>query len=194
MRLAKSISIVAILLGINLLYGCAPVVVGGAATGASVVHDRRSVGTAVEDQNIEFKALHLKANDPKLMQNANLSATSYNKVVLLTGQAETEQLRQRYVTMIRRIPEVRRVVDEIQIGPSASITQQGSDAYITSKVKIKLFDVKLPDFDPTRVKVVTDMGNVYLMGIVSQQEAEQVVQKVRYVSGVNRVVKIFEYR
>ncbi len=194
MRLAKSMSIVAILLGINLLYGCAPVVVGGAATGASVVHDRRSVGTAVEDQNIEFKALHLKANDPTLMQKANLSATSYNKVVLLTGQAESEQLRQRYVTMIRQIPEVRRVVDEIQIGPSASITQQGSDTYITSKVKIKLFDVKLPDFDPTRVKVVTDMGNVYLMGIVSQQEADQVVQKVRYVSGVNRVVKIFEYR
>lgn len=194
MRLAKSMSIIAILLGINLLYGCAPVVVGGAATGASVVHDRRSVGTALEDQNIEFKALHLKANVPELMQKANLSATSYNKVVLLTGQAETEQLRQRYVAMIRKIAEVRRVVDEIQIGPSASITEQGNDAYITSKVKIKLFDVKLPDFDPTRVKVVTDLGNVYLMGIVSQQEAAEVVQKVRYVSGVKRVVKIFEYR
>lgn len=194
MRLAKPVSVIAILLGINLLYGCAPVVVGGAATGVSVVHDRRSAGTVLEDQNIELKALHLKANDQELMQRANLSATSYSRVVLLTGQAQTEQLRQRYVGMIRRINQVKRVVDEIQVGPSASLTQQGSDIYITSKVKIKLFDVKLPDFDPTRVKVVTDQGNVYLMGIVSQQEADDVVQNVRYVSGVKRVVKIFEYR
>ncbi len=194
MRLVKPLAIIAILLGINLLYGCAPAVVGGAATGASVVHDRRSVGAAVEDQNIELKALHYKAQDDRLQKHTNISATSYNKVVLLTGQAENEQLHQRYVEMVRRIPEVKRVVDEVKIGPSASLTQQGTDAYITSKVKIKLFDVKLPDFDPTRVKVVTDQGNVYLMGIVSEQEASQVVQKVRYVSGVKRVIKIFEYR
>lgn len=194
MRPATPMGIIAILIGINLLYGCAPVVVGGAATGVSVIHDRRSAGTALEDQNIELKALHLKTQDQKLFRRANLSATSYNKVVLLTGQADTERLRQRYVGMIRKISEVRRVVDEIQIGPSASIARQGNDAYITARAKIKLFEVKLPDFDPTRVKIVTDNGNVYLMGIVSQQEANKVVNKVRYVSGVKRVVKIFEYR
>ncbi len=194
MRLATPLGIIAILLGINLLSGCATAVVGGAATGVSVVHDRRSAGTALEDQNIEFKALHLKAKDATLYKQANLSATSYNKVVLLTGQADTEQIRQRYVDMIRRISEVKRVVNEIQVRPSDSITQQGNDAYITSKVKIKMFDVKLPDFDPTRVKVVTDNGNVFLMGIVTKQEADNVVQKVRYVSGVKRVVKIFEYQ
>ena len=74
------------------------------------------------------------------------------------------------------------------------MTEQGNDVYITSKVKIKLFDIKLPDFDPTRVKVVTDQGIVYLMGILSRKEAAEVVQTVRYVSGVKRVVKIFEYR
>ncbi len=194
MRLATPLGIIAILLGINLLSGCATAVVGGAATGVSVVHDRRSAGTALEDQNIEFKALHLKTKDAALYKQANLSATSYNKVVLLTGQANTEQIRQRYVDMIRRISEVKRVVNEIQVRPSDSITQQGNDAYITSKVKIKMFDVKLPDFDPTRVKVVTDNGNVFLMGIVTKQEADEVVQKVRYVSGVKRVVKIFEYQ
>jgi osmotically-inducible protein OsmY len=194
MRLVKPLAIIVILLAINLLYGCAPVVVGGAATGASVVHDRRSVGTTVEDQNIEIKALRIRAQDDDLTKNSNLSATSYNKVVLLTGQANSEEYRRRYVDKIRRIPEIKRVVDEIQIGPSASLTQQGKDAFTTSKVKIKLFDVKLPDFDPTRVKVVTNSGNVYLMGIVTEQEAAQVVQKVRYVSGVKRVIKIFEYR
>jgi osmotically-inducible protein OsmY len=194
MRLVKPLAIIVILLAINLLYGCAPVVVGGAATGASVVHDRRTVGTTVEDQNIEIKALRIRAQDSDLTKNSNLSTTSYNKVVLLTGQANSEEYRRRYVEQIRRIPEVKRVVDEIQIGPSASLTQQGKDAFTTSKVKIKLFDVKLPDFDPTRVKVVTNSGNVYLMGIVTEQEAAQVVQKVRYVSGVKRVIKIFEYR
>lgn len=194
MRLVKPLAIIVILLAINLLYGCAPVVVGGAATGASVVHDRRTVGTTVEDQNIEIKALRIRAQDSELTNNSNLSATSYNKVVLLTGQANSEEYRRRYVEQIRRIPEIKRVVDEIQIGPSVSLTQQGKDAFTTSKVKIKLFDVKLPDFDPTRVKVVTNSGNVYLMGIVTEQEAAQVVQKVRYVSGVKRVIKIFEYR
>jgi len=194
MRLATPLGIIAILLGINLLSGCAAVVGGAATTGVSVVHDRRTAGTALEDQNIEFKALHLKAKDATLHKQANLSATSYNKVVLLTGSANTEQIRQRYVDMIRRINEVKRVVNEIQVRPSDSITQQGNDAYITSKVKIKMFDVKLPDFDPTRVKVVTDNGNVFLMGIVTKQEADEVVQKVRYVSGVKRVVKIFEYQ
>lgn len=194
MRPATPIGIIAILIGINLLYGCAPIVVGAATTGVSVIHDRRSAGTALEDQNIELKAMHLKNQNRKLFQRANLSATSYNKVVLLTGQADTEQLRQRYVEMIRKISEVRRVVDEIQIEPSASIARQGNDAYITTKAKIKLFEVKLPDFDPTRVKIVTDNGTVYLMGIVSRQEANEVVNKVRYVSGIKRVVKIFEYR
>ncbi len=194
MRLVKPLAITVILLAINLLYGCAPVVVGGAATGASVVHDRRTVGTTVEDQNIEIKALRIRAQDSDLNKNSNLSTTSYNKVVLLTGQANSEEYRRRYVEQIRRIPEVKRVVDEIQIGPSASLTQQGKDTFITSKVKIKLFDVKLPNFDPTRVKVVTNSGNVYLMGIVTEQEAAQVVQKVRYVSGVKRVIKIFEYQ
>jgi osmotically-inducible protein OsmY len=194
MRLVKSLAITITLLGITTLYGCAPVVVGGAATGASMVHDRRPVGTTVEDQNIELKAMRIKMEDDKLSQHSSISATSYNKVLLLTGQAENEQIHQRYVEKVRRITEVRRVVDEIKIGPSASLTQQGNDTYITSKVKIKLLDVKLPDFDPTRVKVVTDLGNVYLMGIVSEQEAGAVVEKVRYVSGVKRVIKIFEYR
>jgi osmotically-inducible protein OsmY len=116
MRLVKTVSIATILLGTTLLYGCAPAVVGGAATGASVVHDRRSVGTTVEDQNIEFRALHARAKDSDLTKNSNLSATSYNKVVLLTGQANSEEYRRRYVESIRRIPEVKRVVDEIQIG------------------------------------------------------------------------------
>ena len=179
--------------GTTLLQGCAPVVVGGAATGAAVVHDRRSAGTALDDQTIELKALNAVMQDRELDKHTDLTATSYNNVVLLTGQAESESYRDRYVAHIRKIELVRRIVNEVTIGPKATLQEHTNDIYITSKVKLELFSVKLPDFDPTRVKVVTEKGVVYLLGLVSPKEAEAVVEKVRYLRGVKQVVKVFEY-
>ena len=180
-------------LGTTLLQGCAPVVVGGAATGVAVVHDRRSAGTALDDQTIELKALNAVMQDKELDQHSDLTATSYNNVVLLTGQADSEAYRDRYVAHIRKIELVKRVVNEVTIGPKAKLQEHTNDIYITSKVKLELFSVKLPDFDPTRVKVVTEKGIVYLLGLVSPQEAEAVVEKIRYLRGVKQVVKVFEY-
>jgi osmotically-inducible protein OsmY len=179
--------------GTTLLQGCGPVVVGGAATGVAVVHDRRSAGTALDDQTIELKALNAVMQDKELDQHSDLTATSYNNVVLLTGQADSESYRDRYVAHIRKIELVKRVVNEVSIGPKASLQEHTNDIYITSKVKLELFSVKLPDFDPTRVKVVTEKGIVYLLGLVSPQEAEAVVEKIRYLRGVKQVVKVFEY-
>jgi osmotically-inducible protein OsmY len=177
-----------------IIQGCTPAVVGGVvATGAMVVHDRRAAGVNMEDQNIELKAIRLRLEDEELKNRTKISATSYNFVVLLTGQAETEELRQRYEEIISKIPNVKRVVNEVVIGPLASMGEKSSDYYITSKVKVKLFNVKLQGFDPTRVKVVTEQGSVYLMGLLTEQEADAVVEVVRYVSGVKRVVKVFEY-
>jgi osmotically-inducible protein OsmY len=176
------------------LQGCTPAVVGGgAAVGASAAHDRRTVGTSVEDQNIEIKALHLKLQDQALKDHTSISVTSYNMVVLLTGQASSAELSERYARMVGGIDRVRRVVNEIEIGPSASLMEQSGDSYLTAKVKVKLFDIKIPGFDPTRIKVVTEKSVVYLMGLVSPQEAEMVVQKVRHIDGVQKVVKVFEY-
>jgi osmotically-inducible protein OsmY len=176
------------------LQGCTPAVVGGgAAVGASAVHDRRTVGTSVEDQNIEIKALHMKLQDDELKNNMDVSVTSYNMVVLLTGQATSPEISGRYTTMVGSIDRVRRVVNEIEIAPSASFLEGSGDSYLTAKVKVKLFDIKIPGFDPTRVKVVTEKGVVYLMGLVSHQEADMVVEKVRHIRGVNKVVKVFEY-
>lgn len=188
-----AITFTVVLLLIPMLQGCAPAVVGGAAVGASVAHDRRTTGVAVEDQNIEFKALHMKLQDETLRDHTTISATSYNMVVLLTGQAETTELRDRYAGIVSGIASVRRVVNEVTVGPVATLTERGNDSYLTAKVKAKLFDVKIPNFDPTRVKVVTEQGVVYLMGLLTPQEADAVVEKVRYVRGVKRVVKIFEY-
>ncbi|PLX62634.1 BON domain-containing protein [Sedimenticola selenatireducens] len=88
---------------------------------------------------------------------------------------------------------VKRTVNEVQIGPNATLTEQSKDSWITSKAKIELFNIKLPQFDPTRVKVITENGVVYLMGMVTPEEATAVVDKIRYLSGVTKVVKVFEY-
>jgi osmotically-inducible protein OsmY len=188
------LGLTALLLATVTLQGCTPAVVGGgAAVGASAVHDRRTVGTSLEDQNIEIKALHMKLQDPQLKDHMSVSVTSYNMVVLLTGQAASADLSERYASMVGNIQRVRRVVNEIEVGSSQSLLEGSGDSYLTAKVKVKLFDIKVPGFDPTRVKVVTERGVVYLMGLVSYQEADLVVEKVRNIRGVNKVVKVFEY-
>jgi osmotically-inducible protein OsmY len=191
----KQITVVTLALFlVVIMQGCTPAVVGGVvATGAMVAHDRRATGINMEDQNIELKALHLRLQDEELKNHSKVSATSYNLVLLLTGQAETEELRQRNEDIVSTIPSVKRVVNEIEVGSLANMGEKSNDFYITSKVKVKLFNVKLQGFDPTRVKVVTERGSVYLMGLLTEQEADAVVEVVRYVSGVKRVVKVFEY-
>jgi osmotically-inducible protein OsmY len=175
------------------LAGCAPILIGGAAAGASMVHDRRTAGTSLEDQNIELKASNIKGSDAELRDLTNISATSYNLTLLLTGQAARPELKERYLQKIREIERVARIVEDIQIAPLASLTEKSQDAYTTSKVKLNLLDIQIAGFDPTRIKVVTERGVVYLMGLVTREEETAVVHKIRYIQGVQRVVKAFEY-
>lgn len=176
-----------------LLNGCTAMIVGGAATGAAAIHDRRSAGVMLDDQTIEMKALNAITGDGDLSDHSNISATSYNHVVLLTGQAENARLRQKAADIASRIPPVKRVVNEVVIGPSVSLTQQGQDSWITSKVKTELLKIDLESFDASRVKVVTENNVVYLMGLVTPAEASAAVEKARWVDGVAKVVKVFEY-
>jgi osmotically-inducible protein OsmY len=176
-----------------LLQGCAPAVVTGIAMGASVIHDRRDATTVIDDQRIELQAMADHFNDPELNSRSRISATSYNYVVLLTGQAQTDEIRQRSAEKVSRLPKVRRVIDEVSLAPSASLARQSEDTLITSRVKLELTSIDLPGFDPMRVKVVTEDGIVYLMGLVSAEEADAAVEKARYVPGVKKVVKVFEY-
>ena len=191
MRLTYSVLILMLLT--SLLQGCGAVLVGGTATGAAVIHDRRSSGTVLDDKNIQFRILSSIELDQALSEGSSAGVTSYNHVVLLTGQAETREYRNRIVELARNTPMVKRVVDEMEVAPAASATQVSKDAYTTSKVKLALLDLKIPSFDPSRVKVVTERNVVYLMGLVTGEEAEAVVEKVRFIKGVERVVKIFEY-
>ena len=175
------------------LSGCGAVVVGGAATGVAVAHDRRTTGTVVEDQGIFLKAITIRREDQELKQKSNINVDVYNMQVLLTGQAENAALVESYVQRVAEIPHVRNVYNEVTIGAESTWGEATSDAYLTSRVKVALFNVKLSGFDPTRVKVTSSLGSVYLMGLLTPTEADAVTEEVRFVSGVKRVVKLFEY-
>jgi len=177
----------------SILQGCTAVAVGTAATGATAAHDRRTIGTFVEDQDIFIHAIRLKNADKDLQKRSNIGIDVYNLQVVMTGQAEDADLVARYREKISKIPRVTKVYDEVNIGAESTWGDEAQDTYLTSKVKLALFDIGIKGFDPTRVKVTSSLGSVYLMGILTQNEADAVTEKVRFVSGVKRVVRLFEY-
>lgn len=183
-----------VVLTANLLGGCAAVIVGGAAVGASAVHERRSAGAMIDDEGIEWKIRSVFSENKPLSSQSHLSVVSVNGVVLLVGQTPTEALRQQATTLAQGVENVRIVHNELSIAAPNSYVTRTSDSYITSKVKTSLFKVKgHDDFDPTRVKVVTENGTVYLMGILYRSEAEDASKQTSRVGGVQKVVKLFEY-
>jgi osmotically-inducible protein OsmY len=176
-----------------LLQGCAALVVGGAATTAVVAHDRRTTGTVVEDQSMESKFYDRLSQTPALQDSRNIKVTSYNKVVLLTGQAQSDAVRRQAEEVASQVEQVRRVVNEIEIGSDASFGEHSRDLALITEIKLRISSIDLPDFDSLRVKVVAERGSIYLMGLVTKEEADAVTEVVRYISGVRRVVKVFEY-
>ena len=175
------------------LSGCGAVVVGGAVTGAAVAHDRRTTGTFVEDQEILIRAITIRNRDAELKQKTNINVDVFNMQVLLTGQAENMDIVERYRQQVGQIARVRNVFNEVAVGAESTWGEATADAYLTSKVKVALFNVKIKGFDPTRVSVTSSLGNVYLMGLLTPIEADAVTEEVRFVSGVKRVIKLFEY-
>lgn len=175
----------------NMLEGCAPAVVAGGATGAVVVHDSRTAGTVIEDQAIESKAWKSFLSDKEINDNAHINVTSYNTIVLVTGEAPNEELKERIINIVRNIQKVSHVYDEITIAAPSSYVSRSSDSVITSKVKTKL--LAMENFDGTRVKVVTEKGFVYLMGLLLHEESDRVTDVARKVGGVQKVVKLFQY-
>ena len=172
------------------LNGCAVVAVGGA--GAAVASDRRSAGTMLDDETIELKIPDDFNKDPELFDKVHINVTSYNGVVLLTGEAPTAAQRDRAVNYARNTEKVRLVHDEITIAPPSAMSSRSQDTWITAKVKTKLLGNK--QVAANHVKVVTEDRSVYLLGIVTHAEATAAVDVARYVDGVARVVTLFEYR
>jgi len=172
--------------------GCAGVVVGSAATSAVVASDERTTGTVVEDQSIELKALDQLRANASIKTQTHVSVTSYNQIVLVTGQAPTEELRAEAIRIVSQVEKVRHVYDEVELAAPNSLATRSADSLITIKVKTKLFT--LDDIDATRVKVVTENGVVFLMGILPKAEADAAAEAASLVGGVRKVVKLFEYR
>ena len=175
---------------IGSLQGCAIVAAGGA--GAAVANDRRTTGTMIDDQSIELQISKAVHDGAELENRTHINATSFNGVVLLTGEAPTAALRDRVVDLARNVEKVRRVHNEIVIAEPSSKKSRGLDTWITTKVKGRHF--RNDNVSAGHVKVVTENGVVYLMGIVSRAEATAAAEDARYIDNVTRVVTLFEYR
>lgn len=174
---------------LSALYGCVAAVVGGAGTAVLVGEDRRTVGTVTEDQGIELKAQH-RINDSRY-KDAHFNVTSYSRMVLLTGEAADAAARTEIEKIVRAVENVRGVYNELTVGPVTALSARANDSFVTSKVKARFVDER--KFNAVHVKVVTEASVVYLMGLVKRKEADDAVEITRTTSGVQKVVKLFEY-
>jgi len=170
------------------LTACAPLIIGGAAIGALAAIDRRTSGAVIEDETIELKGAS-RLRDA-MGDRAHVSVTSYNRQVLLTGEVPTEQAKQQAEQVIGRVENVKGVINELAVLPPSTLGQRSSDALITGQVKASIIDEK--DLYVGAYKVVTERGVVYLMGRVTQREADKATEMARTIRGVQRVVRIFE--
>ena len=174
-----------------LMHGCALVALGGAAAagGYLVGEDRRPANVMANDQAIELKVSNRVTEK---FPAAHVSSTAFNSLVLLTGEVATAAAKTEVDQIVRGVEGVRGTFNEIQVGPVAPLSARANDSYITSKVKARFLDARR--FNPVHVKVVTDASTVYLMGLLKKQEATDATELARTTSGVNRVVRVFEYQ
>jgi osmotically-inducible protein OsmY len=170
------------------LSACAPLIIGGAAVGAMVTFDRRTSGAQLEDEGIELRS-GSRLRD-SLGERAHINITSYNRQVLLTGEVPSEQDKQTAEQVISRVDNVKGVVNDLAVMGNTTLSARSNDVLITGKVKASLVDDK--DLYVGAFKVVTERGVVYLMGRVTQKEADRATQLTRNIGGVQRVVRIFE--
>jgi osmotically-inducible protein OsmY len=171
------------------LNACAPLIVGGAMVGgAMMATDRRSSGAQVEDQAIELKAIGRVSET--IGDRGHVNVTSYNRMVLITGEVPTEADRVAVEQAISRIENVRSVVNELAVMGNSSLSARSNDAILSGQVKAAFIDAK--ELQSNSLKVVTERGVVYLMGRVTEREAAMATERARGISGVLKVVRVFE--
>ena len=181
----------ALILGITVLpalQGCFPVVAAGVTTGVLAAVDRRSVGTQTEDETIEWKASARVGE--KLKNNAHFNFTSYNRRVLISGEVPSAEVKAEAERIVAAVPNVQGVHNELIVGPASSFPDRSNDSFITSKVKSRSLDNT--KFSAPHFKVVTEAGTVFLMGLLTQTEANAAIDVARTTSGVRKVVSLIE--
>lgn len=185
-RLAALVVVLAL---VPLLGGCPVVLLGGGAAAVSAIEDRRTSGTILDDDSIEVtvrRTLRERFGD-----NTHVNVTSFNRSVLLTGEVPDAARRAEIEKIVQGIGNVRSVTNDLQLAAPSSLGARANDSLITGRVKTRLLDAS--NVNPLHVKVVTENGVVYLMGIVTEQEANDAVEVARTTGGVIKVVKVFEY-
>jgi osmotically-inducible protein OsmY len=186
---ARRSALLCILLSSTLLGACAPLVVGGAVVGTTLMAtDRRTSGAQIEDQAIELKAMNRVRE--VIGERGHVSATSYNRLVLLTGEVQSEADKAAVEQAVSRVENMKSIVNEVAVMGSSSLTSRSNDAILTSRVKASFIDAK--DLHANAVKVVTERATVHLMGRVTEREATRAADIARSVSGVQKVVRVFE--
>jgi osmotically-inducible protein OsmY len=193
MKNLKGKGLLLLILFVPFLSGCALLVaagvVSGVGTGVAMSHDRRTSGIFVEDEGIELKSS--RRISERYGSNAHINVTSYNRNVLLTGEAPSNGAKADIGDLVKDVEHVRNVINEINVGPTSTFASRSSDTLITSKVKGRFIDGG--KFQVNHVKVVTENGVVYLLGLVNRKEADSAVEIAGSTSGVRKVVKVFEY-
>lgn len=179
----------ALILALPMFQGCIPAVIAtGAAAGVMSAHDRRSTGTQTDDETTEWKAA--QAVPEKYKALAHINYTAYNRRVLITGEVSSEEAKAIVGEQTGKLEGVREVFNELAIAPASALGNRSNDAYITSKLKARLVDSN--QLSANHIKVVTEAGVAYLMGIVTEREAKVAVAIARTTDGVRKVVNVME--
>ena len=174
-----------------IIQGCASLAWTGTTTAVSVAQDRRTTGTYIDDELIELKIRAAIRRDDELRTQSHVNATSFNGLVLLTGEAPGESLRDRVTDIARKVPKVRGVQNEVVLGAPSTLAGRANDSLLTGRVKVALLEEV--SVNVLHVKVVSERAVVYLMGLLTQQEADRAADVARRISGVRRVVLVAEY-
>ena len=173
-----------------LLQGCELALIGaGAGAAYSTLEDRRSSGTQLDDDAIELRAGSRIVD--RFADKVHVNVAAFNRAALITGEVPDETVRAEVEKIVQGVPNVRGVTNEAQLAPITSFGERTNDSLITAQVKTRY--LRANAFNPVHVKVVTEAGVVYLMGVVTEREADDAVDIARTTSGVRKVVKIFEY-
>lgn len=172
-----------------LLQGCFPIVATGVGAGAAMASDRRTSGSYVEDEAIEWKVASRIRE--RFGDTAHINVTSYNRNVLLTGEAPNDSVRGELDRVVAGVENVRGVINEVVVGPNSALTARGNDTLITSNIKARFVDAGR--FSAHNVKVVTEANVVFLLGVVTRTEGDAAAEIARTSKGVRKVVRVFEY-
>ena len=191
MKVCKAAGIAICLICVPAIQGCFGVAATGTAFGGVASQDRRTPGNYIDDEYTELKVLAAIRQDKSMASQTHINVTSFNGRVLLTGEAPGESLRERITEIARNVPSVKAVQNEIALQAPSTLLARTSDTLVTGKVKLALLQDE--EINAAQVKVVTERGSVYLMGLLRQVEADRAAEIARRVSGVQRVVKVMEY-